>query len=45
MLLNEQRRSAVLAWILAVIVVGRGIYHFAYGFAEDDLLGRGCRSS
>ena len=41
MLLNEQRRSAVLAWILAAIVVGRGIYHFAYGFAEDDLLGRG----
>ena len=40
-LLNEQRRSAVLAWILAVIVVGRAIYHFAYGFAEDDLLGRG----
>jgi len=41
MLLNEQRRSAVLAWILAAIVVGRGIYHLAYGFAEDDLLGRG----
>jgi adenylate cyclase len=41
MLLNEQRRSAVLAWILAVIVVGRAIYHFAYGFAEGDLLGRG----
>src|SRR5689334_19995097 len=40
-LLNEQRRSAVLASILAVIVVGRGIYHFAYGFAEDELLGRG----
>jgi adenylate cyclase len=41
MLLNEQRRSAVLAWILAAIVVGRWIYHLAYGFAEDDLLGRG----
>jgi adenylate cyclase len=41
MLLNEQRRSAVLAWILAVIVVGRGVYRLAYGFAEDDLLGRG----
>jgi adenylate cyclase len=41
MLLTEQRRSAVLASILAVTVVGRGIYHLAYGFAEDDLLGRG----
>jgi hypothetical protein len=40
MLLNEQRRSAVLAWILAAIVVGRGLYHLAYGFAQDDLLGR-----
>ena len=41
MLLNEQRRSTVLDWILAAVVVGRGIYHLVYGFAEDDLLGRG----
>ena len=41
MLLNEQRRSAVLACILAAIVVGRGVYHLAYGFAADELLGRG----
>src|SRR4030095_5270734 len=41
MMLNEQRRSAVLACILAAIVVGRGIYHLAYGFAGADLLGRG----
>ncbi len=40
-LLTEQRRSAILAWILAAIVVGRGIYHLVHGFAEDDLLGRG----
>jgi len=41
MMLNEQRRSAVLASILAAIVVGRGIYHLAYGFAGADLVGRG----
>jgi adenylate cyclase len=41
MLLTEQRRSAVLACILAAIVVGRAIYHYAYGLAEDALLGRG----
>jgi adenylate cyclase len=41
MLLTERRRSAVLAWILGAIVVGRGIYHLRYGLAEDDLLGRG----
>ncbi len=41
MLLTDQRRSAVLACILAAIVVGRAIYHLAYGFAEGDLLGRG----
>jgi adenylate cyclase len=41
MMLNEQRRSAVLACILAAIVIGRGIYHWAYGFAQDELLGRG----
>src|SRR4030095_1772078 len=40
MLLNEQRRSAVLACILAAIVVGRGVYHLAYGFAAGEMLGR-----
>ena len=41
MLLTEQRRSAVLACILAAIVVGRTVYHYIYGLAEDALLGRG----
>src|SRR5262245_61716397 len=41
MLINEQRRSAVLAGTLAAVVVGRAIYHLAYGFSEIDLLGRG----
>src|SRR5204862_3600446 len=41
MLLTEQRRSAVLACILAAIVVGRTVYQYIYGLAEDALLGRG----
>jgi adenylate cyclase len=41
MLLNEQRRSVVLAAILTVIVVGRAFYHGVYGYGRDDLLGRG----
>jgi adenylate cyclase len=39
-LISEQRRAAILAWILTAILIGRAIYQLAHGPRENDLPGR-----
>ena len=39
-LISEQRRSAMLGWIIAAVFVARAIYHLVYGQGGDVLPGR-----
>lgn len=39
-LISEQRRAAILVWILTAVLVARAIYQGSYGFREDALPGR-----
>jgi adenylate cyclase len=39
-LISEQRRAAILAWILTAYLVTRAVYLGAHGFREEDLPGR-----
>jgi len=39
-LISEQRRAAILAWILTAILIGRAIYQGVYGLQGGDLPGR-----